>query len=108
MFKTFINALKIKEIRMRILFTLGCLLIVRLGCLIPAPGNSHDMFKSSIDTYQHSLGFLDTMTGGSFSQMAIFALNISPYINASIIIQLLTIAIPKLEEMSKDGVDGRE
>jgi len=108
MFKTFINALKIKEIRMRILFTLGCLLIVRLGCLIPAPGISQTMFKSWIETYQLSLGFLDTLTGGSFSQMAIFALNISPYINASIIMQLLTIAIPKLEEMSKDGEDGRE
>ena len=108
MFKTFINAFKIKEIRMRILFTLGCLLIVRLGCLIPAPGISQTMFKSWIETYQLSLGFLDTLTGGSFSQMAIFALNISPYINASIIMQLLTIAIPKLEEMSKDGEDGRE
>ena len=108
MFKTFINALKIKEIRMRILFTLGCLLIVRLGSLIPAPGISQGLFKQWIEANQLSLGFLDTLTGGSFSQMAIFALNISPYINASIIMQLLTIAIPKLEEMSKDGEDGRE
>ena len=108
MFKTFINAFKIKEIRDRVLFTLACVLIVRLGSLIPAPGISQGLFKQWIEANQLSLGFLDTLTGGSFSQMAIFALNISPYINASIIMQLLTIAIPKLEEMSKDGEDGRE
>ena len=108
MFKTFINAFKVKEIRDRLLFTFICVLIVRLGSLIPAPAIRQDLFKEWIDKYQLSLGFLDTLTGGSFSQMAIFALNISPYINASIIMQLLTIAIPKLEEMSKDGEDGRQ
>lgn len=108
MFKTFINALKVPEIRKRILFTLVCVIIVRLGSLIPTPAIDQGLFKTWIETYQLSLGFLDTLTGGSFSEMSIFALNISPYINASIIMQLLTIAIPKLEEMSKDGEDGRE
>lgn len=108
MFKTFINAFKVPEIRKRILFTLLCVVIVRLGCLIPTPAISQAMFKAWLENYQLSLGFLDTLTGGSFSEMSIFALNISPYINASIIMQLLTIAIPKLEEMSKDGEDGRK
>ena len=108
MFKTFINALKVPEIRKRVLFTLACVVIVRLGSLIPTPAISQALFKTWIETYQLSLGFLDTLTGGSFTEMSIFALNISPYINASIIMQLLTIAIPRLEEMSKDGEDGRE
>ena len=108
MFKTFINAFKVKEIRMRLLFVFACLIIVRIGSLIPTPGINQEVFKAWIETSQLNLGFLDTLTGGSFSQMAIFALSISPYINASIIIQLLTIVIPSLEEMQKDGEDGRQ
>ena len=107
MIKTFINAFKIPEIRKRLLFTLACLVIVRLGCLIPVPVINHDLIKEVFQSNE-SLGFLDVLTGGSFSEMSIFALNISPYINASIIMQLLTIAIPKLEEMQKDGEDGRK
>ena len=108
MIKTFINALKVPEIRKRLLFTCFCIVIVRLGCLIPVPVINQLLFKNWLETNQLSLGFLDTLTGGSFSEMSIFALNISPYINASIIMQLLTIAIPKLEEMQKDGEDGRQ
>ncbi len=108
MFKTFINAFKIKDIRTKILFTLMCVVIVRLGSLLPTPGISQSLFKGWLETNQLSLGFLDTLTGGSFSEMSIFALNISPYINASIIMQLLTIAIPKLEEMQKEGEEGRK
>ena len=108
MFKNLIDALKVPEIRKRLLFTLFCVIIVRLGCLIPVPVINQQVFKQWLETYQLSLGFLDTLTGGSFSEMSIFALNISPYINASIIMQLLTIAIPKLEEMQKDGEDGRQ
>ena len=107
MIKTFINALKVPEIRKRLLFTCFCIVIVRLGCLIPAPSINHEFFAKFIGD-NTSLGFLDTLTGGSFTEMSIFALNISPYINASIIMQLLTIAIPKLEEMQKDGEDGRK
>lgn len=108
MFKTLINAFRIKDLRNKILFTFGCILVVRLGCLIPTPGISQELFKGWLENNQLGLGFLNTLTGGSFSQMSIFALNISPYINASIIMQLLTIAIPKLEELQKEGETGRK
>ena len=109
MFKTLRNAFKIKDIRAKLLFTLIALLIVRLGCLIPVPGVDRDYFQFWLDsTMGDNLGFLDALTGGSFTEMSIFALNISPYITSSIIMQLLTIAIPKLEELQKDGEEGRK
>ena len=107
MFKTFRNALKIKDVRSKLLFTLICLIIVRIGCLLPVPVVDREYFQYWM-TMQTGFGFLNTLTGGSFSQMSIFALNISPYITSSIIMQLLTIAIPKLEEMQKDGESGRK
>lgn len=110
MFKTFVNALKIKDVRIKLLYTLLAVLIVRIGCMLPVPGINRDYFASWLDTVKQTggLGFLDVLTGGSFTQMSIFALNISPYITSSIIMQLLTIAIPKLEEMQKDGDTGRK
>lgn len=108
MFKTIINALKVKEIRIKILFTFFALIIVRIGCNIHTPGVDSEVFANWLQSSQLNLGFLDTFTGGSFTQMSIFALNISPYINAEIIMQLLCIAIPRLEEMQKDGEDGRQ
>ncbi|CRZ35237.1 protein translocase subunit secY/sec61 alpha [Herbinix hemicellulosilytica] len=106
MFKTFRNALKIKEIRTKLLYTLVALVIVRLGTLLPAPAISREAVEQVFSNI--NLGFLGHLTGGSFSRMSIFALSISPYISASIILQLLTIAIPKLEEMQKEGEDGRQ
>ena len=111
MFKTFRNALKIKDIRNKLLYTFAALVIVRLGCQLPIPGVNGDYIKSFFDTQfanGSAMNFFDAMTGGSFTQMSIFALNITPYITSSIIMQLLTIAIPKLEEMQKDGEDGRK
>ena len=108
MFRTVRDAFKIKEVRDRILFTLLCLVIVRLGSLLPTPAINPGFFESWLKDYNTSLGFLSTLTGGAFEQMSIFALNISPYITSSIIMQLLTIAIPKLEEIQKDGEDGRK
>lgn len=111
MFTTLKNAFKIKEIRNKILFTLGMLAVIRLGSQLPVPGIRVDEFanwwKQKIGTADAS-GFLSAITGGSFEQMSILALNITPYITSSIIMQLLTIAIPKLEEMQKDGEDGRK
>ncbi|NLL73380.1 MAG: preprotein translocase subunit SecY [Clostridiales bacterium] len=106
MFKTFRNALKIKDIRQKLLYTLGCLIIVRLGTLLPAPAISREAVEQVFSSI--NLGFFNNLTGGSFTRMSIFALSISPYISASIILQLLTIAIPKLEEMQKEGEDGRK
>ena len=106
MFKTLVNALKVKDIRKRLLFTLFALIVVRIGCQIPAPGINQSMVKSWLG--EMDLGFFDALTGGSFTSMSILALNISPYINSSIIMQLMTIAIPKLAELQKDGESGRK
>lgn len=107
MLTTIQNALKTKEIRMKLLYVLFAMIIVRIGCNIPIPGVNASVIQELFNNNK-SLGFLDVMTGGSFSRMSIFALNITPYITASIILQLLTIAIPRLEEMQKDGEDGRK
>ena len=106
MFKTFINAFKVKDIRKRILLTLLLIVIYRLGCFIPIPGVNVEMVAEAAQQYD-ILGFLDLLTGSSFSQVTLFAMGISPYITASIILQLLTIAIPSLERMSKEE-DGRQ
>ncbi|MEG1505355.1 MAG: preprotein translocase subunit SecY [Acetivibrio sp.] len=107
MFKTLRNALKIKDIRQKLIYTFIALVIVRLGCQLPIPGVNREYFANWFQQ-QTALNFFDAMTGGSFTTMSIFALNITPYITSSIIMQLLTIAIPKLEEMQKDGEDGRK
>ncbi len=106
MFQTFINAFKVKEIRKKILITLVLIVVYRLGCFIPIPGVNTALLKDAVSQYD-ILGFLDLLTGSSFSQFTIFAMGISPYINASIIMQLLTIAIPALERMNKEE-DGRQ
>ena len=107
MLETVKNAFKVKDIRNRLLFTLMALLIVRLGCALPVPGINREYFQAWMEQ-KEGLGFLDALTGGSFSQMSIFALNISPYITSSIVMQLLTIVFPKLEELQKDGEAGRK
>ena len=111
MFGTLKNAFKIKEIRNKLLFTLLMLFVIRFGSQLPVPGvdiaQFTEWFKSKIGGSDTS-GFLGAFTGGSFENMSILALNITPYITSSIIMQLLTIAIPKLEEMQKDGEDGRK
>lgn len=106
MFKTLSNAWKIPEIRQKILYTLLILLVYRIGAFIPVPGVNVEHIQSMVEKYE-ILGFLNLFSGGSLSNLTIFALGIVPYINASIIMQLLTIAIPKLERMSKEGDDGR-
>ncbi len=106
MFGTLRNALKVKDIRVRLIYTFICLIVVRVGTLLPAPAISRDVTSQLFSA--SNLGFFDALTGGSLSRMSIFALSITPYISSSIIIQLLTIAIPKLEEMQKEGEDGRK
>jgi len=110
MFKTFQNALKVKEIRTKLLFTLAMLVVVRIGCQIPIPGTDADVIADLLGSFDSSdaFGFFSSFTGGSFERMSLFALNITPYITSSIIMQLLTIAIPKLEELQRDGETGRK
>lgn len=107
MFETLRNAFKIKDLRKKMLYTFFTLIVVRIGCQLPVPGVDASVITEFFES-QSSLDFFNQLTGGSFSQMSIFALNITPYITASIIIQLLTIAIPRLEELHKDGEDGRK
>lgn len=109
MFTTLKNAWKIKEIRQKLLYTLGMLVIIRFGSQLPAPGINPEFFANWFAGQGgDAFSFFDAITGGSFLSMSIFALNISPYITSSIVMQLLTIAIPKLEEMQRDGEDGRK
>ncbi|PWT26103.1 MULTISPECIES: preprotein translocase subunit SecY [Butyrivibrio] len=110
MLTTLKNAFKIREIRSKIIFTLLMLAVIRLGTLITVPGIYGDQFSAWFKnlTAGGTFGFMDRFTGGSFEQMSILALNITPYITSSIIIQLLTIAIPKLEEWQHDGEEGRK
>ena len=109
MLKTLRNAFKIKDIRNRIIFTFFMLIIIRIGSQLPVPGVDRDVFANWFAGQGgDAFSFFDAITGGSFEQMSIFALNITPYITSSIIMQLLTIAIPKLEEMQKDGEEGRK
>ncbi len=108
MLTTLKNAFRIKEIRNKILFTFAMLVVIRIGSQLPTPGVSGEYFRSWFSAQaEGAFGFFDAITGGSFINMSILALNISPYITSSIIMQLLTIAIPKLEEMQRDGEDGR-
>lgn len=107
MFDTVRNAFKVKDIRKRLWFTFFMLVIIRIGSQLPIPGVNPDIFTSFFEG-NDAFNFFDAITGGSFIQMSIFALNITPYITSSIIMQLLTIAIPKLEEMQRDGEEGRK
>ena len=109
MFETLRNALKVKDIRKRLLFTLVVLVICRLGSQLPIPGIDTDTISQYLNSLLgDSFNLLNSFTGGSFESMSLFALNVTPYITASIIIQLLTIAIPALEELYRDGEDGRK
>jgi len=109
MLKTLKNAFKIKDLRNKIFFTFAMLVVIRLGSQLPVPGVDRNYFSAWFAQQTgDAFNFFNAFTGGSFINMSIFALNISPYITSSIIMQLLTVAIPKLEEMQKEGEDGRK
>ena len=109
MFQTVRRAFQIAEKKKKILYTLMMLIVIRIGSELPTPGVDPDFIQ---DFFAQNTGeafnFFNAITGGSFEQMSVLALSITPYITSSIIMQLLTIAIPKLEEMHKDGEDGRK
>ena len=107
MFDTFRNAWKIPELRKKLLFTLLVIVIFRVGCVITVPYINPEALQLFAGGTGNMLDYLNMMSGGALSQCAIFALGVTPYINASIIIQLLTVAIPALERLSKEGEEGR-
>lgn len=109
MLNTLRNIWKMKDLRKKFAYTFMILLVVLVGCQLPIPGLDtaavQDYFENALGD---SFNFINSFTGGSFEKMSILALNVTPYITASIIMQLLTIAIPALEEMHRDGEDGRK
>ena len=107
MLETFRNAWKVEDLRKRIIYTLVMLLIYRVGSVIPTPGVNVDYIAQQVSNIS-MLGMLDFINGQNFSNFTIFAMGISPYITSSIIMQLLTIAIPALERLQKEGEEGRK
>ena len=109
MFKILKNAWSVPDLRKKILIVLGLLLVFRFGSYIPVPGINRDVLAQLMNSNQNGFfGMFNIISGGAFSNLSIFAMSITPYINASIIIQLLTVAIPSLEKMAKEGNEGRK
>ena len=108
MFKTLASAFKAPELRKKILITLLLLLIYRVGCYLPVPGILPDTYSAQVGDGASLLTLLNAVTGSALSNGAFLALGVTPYINASIIVQLLTVGIPALERLSKQGEDGKE
>ena len=105
MLATLKNAFKVEEIRCKIFFTLFMFLIFRIGAHIPAPGVNPDVVAELLS--QNIFGFIDVLSGGAFKNISIFAMGIMPYINASIIMNLLTIVVPYFERLAKEGPEGK-
>lgn len=107
MWETLRNAWKIQDLRKKILYTVGMLLVYRLLCYVPTPGVDLQAVSTAMSNYS-LLGFIDSITGSNLANYTIMAMGITPYINSSIIMQLLTVAIPKLEDLQKQGEEGRK
>jgi len=103
LFKTIKNALKTPDVKKRLLYTLLLIVLFRLGCYITVPGVNTITLNQAMNSQNGIAGFIDIISGGAFSRFSIFAMSISPYITASIVVQLLTMIIPSLERMAKDG-----
>ena len=107
-FEALANVFRVPDLRNRVLFTLGLLAVYRLGAAIPIPGVDAIKFEEFFSRNQGTLfGFLDLFSGGQFRRLTIFALGIMPYITSSIVLQLLTIVVPALEKLQKEGELGR-
>ncbi len=109
MFQTLRNAWKIPDLRTKMLYTILMLIIFRLGSYIPVPGISPDMISEMLGGFEGGIqGLINNFSGGALERASIFSMSITPYINASIILQLLTVAIPALERLAKEGEEGRK
>ena len=107
-FDTAVNAFRVESIRKRLLYTFMILGIFMLGGLIPVPGMDGDKFTQLIQQWGQLGSIMDIISGGGLAHASILSMGVSPYINASIILQLLTVVIPRLEELSKEGESGRK
>ena len=103
MFRTIKNALKTADVRKRLLYTLLLIVVFRLGCYITVPGVNSIVLNKAMSNSNGIAGLIDMISGGAFSRFSVFAMTISPYITASIVIQLLAMIIPSLEKLTKDG-----
>lgn len=111
MFKTIQNAWKIPDLRKKILFTLMIIIVFRIGAVIPVPFLNVDALQglmNNVNETGNALAYLNTLSGGAFANATLFAMSVTPYITASIVIQLLTVAIPPLERLAKEGEEGRK
>lgn len=109
MLETFRQAFRVEDVRKKLIYTFFMLIVIRLGSQLPTPGVDPTYIQSFFAAQTgDAFSFFNAFTGGSFTSMSVFALSITPYITSSIIMQLMTIVIPKLEEMQKDGEDGRK
>lgn len=108
MLETLRNALKIPDLRKKLIFTIAMLIVYRIGSHIPVPGLDAQKFSEILSRTGSLGGFMDIVSGGALKLATIFAMSITPYINSSIIMQLLTVAIPKLEQLQKEGEEGRK
>ena len=103
MFKTIKNAISTPDVRKRLLYTLLLLVVFRFGCYITVPGVNSIALNEAIQNSNGIAGLIDMISGGAFSRFSVFAMSISPYITASIVIQLLAMIIPSLEKLTKEG-----
>ena len=111
MLKTLANAWKIPDLRKKILFTLLMIIVFRIGSVIPVPFLDMEALSQAMGDLTKNgsmFAYLDTLSGGAFANATLFAMGVTPYINSSIIIQLLSVAIPALERMAKEGEEGRK
>lgn len=108
MLKTIRDVIKTRKVKNKLLYTIIILFVIRMISQIPVPGVNPDFFKNYFGSDNNVFGFLNMFTGGGFERMSVFALSITPYITSSIIIQLMTISFPRLEQLSKEGESGRK
>ncbi len=111
MIRTLINSWKVKELRQKLLFTIMIIIVFRIGSVIPVPFLNVEALAGMMGSLGENgaiLTYLDTLSGGAFAQATVFAMSVSPYINASIVIQLMTVALPYLESLQKEGEEGRK
>src|ERR687898_683901 len=103
------NAWKVPELRTRLMFTAALIALYRLGAFVPLPGISREAIASGIQTGQNAItGLFGVFTGGAFNNLSVFSLGIMPYITAAIVMQLMTVAIPRLQELAKEGEQGQQ
>src|ERR687898_857288 len=109
MLKALGNAWSVPELRRKLMFTAAILILYRLGCWVPLPGVNREALGSGLDTQGNAItGLFGVFTGGAFNQLSVFALGIMPYITASIVMQLMTVAIPRLQDLAKEGETGQQ